>query len=109
MSDLASVQTAADRKTICDTAVTEQNQQAFLDAEEAAKQAAYQQHWLKVIKAWCNLTETDNPTATQSELALRINTLIDSAVLDTWETDLTNLGYTVVRSGENFTVQLPTV
>ena len=109
MSDLASVQSAADRKTVCDTAVAEQNQQAFLDAEEAAKQAAYQQHWLKVIKAWCNLTETNNPTATQSELTLRINTLVDSAVLNTWETDLAALGYTVTRSGENFTVEIPTV
>ena len=107
MTDLSGVQTGADRKTVCDDAIAAQAAQEFLDAEEAATQATYVNHFSRVISSWCNQDDTTAPSATDSTLSLSINEMITGNVLDDWETDLTGQGYTVVRGNANFTINLP--
>lgn len=102
-----SVQTATDRKTVCDNATANQAQQSYLDAQAAAQQTALQNHFSRRIIDWCNTTSLDSPTSTEGTLSMPINTLITSSVLDTWQTDLQARGYTVTRSGDNFSITLP--
>ena len=105
--DLSTVQSATDRKTVCVNAVTEQSAQVFLDAEEAARQQTYVNHFSHVIANWCNETDTSLQTATENDITLPINTMITGNVLNDWETDLTAQGYTVTRDGSSFTITLP--
>ncbi len=107
MTDLSTVQTAADRKTVCDDAIAAQAEQDFIDAEEAARQQTYVTHFSRVISNWCNETDTESPSATEGTLSLPINEMITGNVLDDWETDLTDQGYTVVRGNASFTITLP--
>ena len=102
-----SVQTGVDRKTVCDNAVAQQAQQSYLDAQAAAQQTALQNHFSRRIIDWCDATNLDSPTSAEGTLQLPINNLITSSVLDTWQTDLEGRGYTVTRSGDNFTLSLP--
>lgn len=107
MTDLSTVQSGVDRKTVCDNGATQQSAQSYLDALEVEKQIAYATHFSNVIGSWCNQTDPLAQDATQSTLDLPINALVDSAILGGWETDLTGKGYTVTRDGNSFKVQLP--
>lgn len=102
-----SVQTATDRKTVCDNAVAQQAQQSFQDAQAAAQQTALQNHFSRRIIDWCDASNLNSPSAAEGTLSMPINNLITSSVLDTWESQLQGRGYTVTRSGENFTLTLP--
>ncbi len=109
MTDLTTVPTAADRKIACDAAVAEQAQQAFLAAEANAQQANIQPLFKSAIFEWCSETAIDSRYAAQSEKSWPVNGgdfAITSTVLDTWQAELEAKGYTIVRSGNNFTVKL---
>jgi hypothetical protein len=102
-----SVQTAADRKTVCDNATAQQAQQTFIDEQAAAQQTAMQNHFSRRIVDWCDATNLDNPTSTEGTLVLPINNLVTSSVLDTWQSQLEGRGYTIARSGDSFEITLP--
>lgn len=106
MQDLSTVPTATDRKNACDAAVAAQAQQSFIDTQEAEKQSKYQAHYSRLIHKWCSESDPNNSATAQSELTLHINNVIDSSVLDGWETDLESRGYTVNRAGTLFVVRL---
>ena len=101
-----SIQTATDRKTVCDGAVAEQSSQNYIDAQIAAEQTALQSHFQRRIIAWCDSTSLTSAESASGSLDLAINETITSSVLDTWQTDLQAKGYTVTRSGVSFKIEL---
>jgi len=107
MTDLSTVQSAADRKIVCDDAIAIQTEQSHIDAEEAARQQTYVNHFSRVISNFCNETDANVESATEGTLSLPIETMITGNVLDDWETDLAGQGYTVVRGNTSFTITLP--
>ena len=109
MSDLTTVPTATDRKNACDAAVAEQGEQTYIDAEEAVKQANIQPLFKLTIFEWCSETNINSKYTAESEKSWPINggnLAITSSVLDTWQSELEAKGYTIIRSGDNFTVKL---
>lgn len=96
--DLSQVQTSEERKVVCDDGVALRDQE-FLDAEAAKKLLDLQNHFCKVIAAWCNTSDPSSTTATESSISLNIESLVGSDCLDEWQTALEAKGYTVTRDG----------
>jgi hypothetical protein len=105
--DLSTIQNAAARKAVCEAATAEQSSQSFLDAQHAAQQTAYINHFSSLIGQWANQTDDRRRNAAMASLNLPINEILDTLTLDAWESTLTGLGYTVTRSGASFKIDLP--
>lgn len=73
-------------------------------AQAAAAQTALQEHFCRAIKGWCACTQDDSG-AVETEFRLR-ESLIDAAVLTTWEGELQAKGYVVTRADGFFVVSL---
>lgn len=106
-ADLTAVQSAADRKNACDDAIAVQTDAAYVAARQAAQQTERQIAFSCAIQYWCNLSSNVDVQTTTSSRVFPMNMLVDTAVLDGWESDLTGQGYIVTRDGPNFTVALP--
>lgn len=87
------------RKSAHDTAVSAEPDAA---TKAAAAQTAMQEHYARAIKCWC---ECSGSAAATSEFMLREDS-IDSAVLDTWQSQLEAKGYVIERTGQVFKVKL---
>lgn len=104
--DLSTVQLNSARTVVKDDAVTAKTDGGYLAAQAAAQQTALQNQWSNCIANWLDVTDPLAENAETVSMDFPINSLIDSGVLDGWETDLTGRGYGVVRSGNMFTVSI---
>lgn len=106
MTDLSTVQVAADRQVVCVNAAAAQAEQAYLDLQETTRQTNYQQHFSKIIANWCNVTDVNSSSATEETLTLPINNMVNGTVLDEWQSKLETKGYIVTRENDMFTIQI---
>lgn len=106
MEDLNTVQTASERKTVCDNAVANQAQPSFIESIRAAQQASLQKHFCHLIYEWCNETNINSSISTEGTLSIPVANSITGNVLDEWQTALKGRGYRVIRTSYDFTVKL---
>ena len=71
-------------------------------AKAAATQTAMQEHYARAITCWC---ECSGAAAVANQFMMRED-LVDSGVLDTWQTQLEAKGYEVERTGQAFKIKL---
>jgi hypothetical protein len=105
--NLPPLQSGANRKIVCDDATAASLDPDHIAAEEAEKQAVYEQHYSRIIVDWVNENGNTLQVATQSELLLPIDNMIHGNILSVWEDDLTAAGYTVTRGNAIFKIELP--
>lgn len=98
-TSFAGITTEAARKTAYAAAVAAAPSQATIDA---AAQTNIQDHFCRALKSWAAQTGSD---ASEGNFKLR-ESLVDSAVLTTWTTELEAAGYVVTSADGFFTVSL---
>jgi hypothetical protein len=97
-----SIQSANSRLTAYNTCMAEHNSQTYIDAQEAQRLTAVQNHYERIIVNWCN---QDGNTATSDNLVVRTSQVSSDWVNSKVEM-LTTAGYVVTEGSGNFTVTL---
>lgn len=99
-----SIQSANTRQTAYDNCMTMQAQQSYIDAQEAARLAAIEGHYGRVIANWCN---QDGNTADSSNISLTIMNQVSTDWANAQTATLEGAGYVVNTTADTFTISLP--
>jgi len=97
-----SIQSANSRLSAYNTCMAEHSSQEYIDAQEAQRLSAVQNHYERIIVNWCN---QDENTATSDSLVVRTNQ-VSSDWINSKVEMLTTAGYSVNEGTGNFTITL---
>lgn len=102
-----SLQTAADRKTICVQAEDWIKNEENTNNRKTALKAQSTKNFERELLKWVNASDITSITARQTSFKYNIR-FVDNIFVDNWKNVLENHGYTVTVNASLFEVSIPT-
>lgn len=99
------IQTAVQRKCVCDDAMALQNSQEYIDAQNQAAVQAKTDACYKRIIDWCNTTDNTSQLAISNKIIIGIDGISQNTIT-AWEEELTAKGYVIVQNNGAMIISL---